>query len=115
MAPTSLLDLIDSLPKGVVANDQGYLLAPAEHAVDILSLDPLHAETTVQVPAGANQLVSRDQLVFVNATNAPNAAVIDRSGHLTPILKYQPPTKAKGEAPAPASTATARTQLTDGT
>lgn len=64
----------------MLANNQAYLLDAASDQLDVLGLGPVHTLTAVPVPPGSNQLVSRDNLVFVNNDASPSAAVVDSSG-----------------------------------
>ncbi|MGI8751775.1 MAG: fibronectin type III domain-containing protein [Acidimicrobiales bacterium] len=75
--------------QAVIANDQVYLLDAGSHQLDLVGLNPLHPIGPVAVPPGSDQLVAHDNLVFVNNDGSPSAAVVDASGHVTDIAKYQ--------------------------
>lgn len=78
-----------AVTQAVLANSQVYLLDGGSHRLDVLALDPLAALGLLAVLAGSDQLVTHDNLVFVNNDGSPAAAVVDESGKVTPITKYQ--------------------------
>lgn len=76
----------------VVEGRTAYLLDAASHQLDTVNLDPLTAGPSVSVPAGSDQLVSKDNLVFVNNPVSPQAVVVNANGQVTPVTKYLPGT-----------------------
>jgi hypothetical protein len=80
-----------------VASNRAYLLDGPAGELDAVQLAPLRALAPIRVPRGADQLVTQDQLVFVNTPGTPQALVVNGSGSVTSISKYQPaaPTSAK--------------------
>ena len=81
-----------------VASGRAYLLDAAAGQLETINLAPMGVLASVPVPRGANQLVTKDQLVFVNGTNTPQALVVGPSGSVTSITKYSPapPTQPAG-------------------
>ncbi len=87
-----------------VASDRAYLLDTGAGQLETIDLAPLRALAPIPVPPGANQLISKDQLVFVNSTGSARALVVNAGGAVTPIAKYVPVAAkpASGQAAAPA-------------
>ncbi|MDQ2724323.1 MAG: fibronectin type III domain-containing protein [Actinomycetota bacterium] len=94
-----------TVTQAVVNGSRTYLLDAAGHQLDVLNLDPLTAVGPVAVPAGSDQLIAHDHLVFVNDDQSPAAVVVAPNGSVTDISKYQE-TPSAGLGPgAPASVA----------
>ncbi|MBO0730705.1 MAG: hypothetical protein J2P57_15720, partial [Acidimicrobiaceae bacterium] len=93
----------------VVSGDQAYLLDAAANQLQTVNLTRTNFQAPVAVPAGSNQLVSKDQLVFVNNSDSPQALVVNAAGHVTPITKYTPtlpaPNRARPGSQSPPSPA----------
>lgn len=83
----------------VVNGDTAYVLNAAAHQLESVNLNPLQAGPTANVPPGSDQLVSKDNLVFVNNPDSPQAVVVNANGDVTPITKYLP----GNASPSPAS------------
>ncbi len=98
----------------VVNGDTAYVLNAAAHQLDSVNLNPLQSGPSVNVPPGSDQLVSKDNLVFVNNPASPQAVVVNANGQVTPITKYLPgntspsPASPLGSAPNPAASQPAR-------
>ncbi len=96
-----------------VASDRAYLLDAGARQLEAVDLAPLRVLAPIPVPAGANQLISKDQLVFVNSSGSAQALVVNASGAVTAISKYVPVAArpvlgrvgaaGKGKGPPPAS------------
>ncbi len=89
-----------------VASNRAYLLDASAAQLETVDLAPLRPPwPRYRVPAGADQLVTKDQLVFVNSTGSAQALVVNASGSVTAITKYvpAPPTPARGRAATPAA------------
>jgi len=96
-----------------------YLLDAASHSLQSVNLDPLGPGTTVNVPPGSDQLVTKDNLVFVNNQDSPQAVVVNTDGQVTPVTKYIPAPAAPGPAsplapPPPPSPAPQASGVTPG-
>lgn len=83
----------------VVNGDTAYVLNATDHQLDTINLNPLRSGPSANVPPGSNQLVSKDNLVFVNNPASPQAVVVNANGEVTPITKYLP----GNPSPSPAS------------
>lgn len=82
-----------------VSQGRAYLLDPAVDQLESFNLAPLQPLPPVTVPAGSTQLVSKDNLVFVNSPGSPQALVVNADGAVTPITKYVPAAPAGGVGP----------------
>ncbi|MDQ6836766.1 MAG: hypothetical protein M3137_00090, partial [Actinomycetota bacterium] len=85
--------------QAVIANGRVYLLDGASQQIDIVGLGPLRPVGSVAVPAGSDQLLAHDNLVFVNDDGSPAAAVVDAAGQVTDISKYQVAPTMNGPSP----------------
>jgi Fibronectin type III domain len=98
------------------SSSQAYLLDPQTHRLDTLNLSPMGIEASTPVPTGANQLVDKDQLVFVNSTSAPQALVVNPEGTVTNVTKYNlrvpPQSNGQGQGSAPSNSAPGTTPTT---
>jgi hypothetical protein len=83
----------------VLNGNTAYVLNAAAHQLDAVNLSPLQQGLSVDVPQGSDQLVSKDNLVFVNNPDSPQAVVVNANGEVTPITKYV----AGNTSPSPAS------------
>lgn len=71
-----------------VSGGKGYLLDVVANQLDSVNLDPLATLPPVSVPAGSDQLVAKDNLVFVNNPDSAAALVVDPAGQVTDVTKY---------------------------
>ncbi|MDQ6782924.1 MAG: fibronectin type III domain-containing protein [Actinomycetota bacterium] len=85
----------------VVNGNTAYVLNAATHQLNSVNLSPLGPGPSANVPPGSNQLVSKDNLVFVNDPASPQAVVVNANGQVTPITKYLPGTPAPNPAASP--------------
>ncbi len=74
-----------------VSQGQAYLLDSRANRLQTIELAPLRPLASVPVPQGSNQLVTKDNLVFVNSIDSPQALVVNSNGAVTHIAKYTPP------------------------
>ncbi|MBO0694081.1 MAG: hypothetical protein J2P58_14350, partial [Acidimicrobiaceae bacterium] len=79
-----------SVTQVAVASSRAYLLEPQAHRLDTLNLSPMRVAASTPVPPGADQLVEKDQLLFVNSTTTPRALVVNPDGTVTDVEKYRP-------------------------
>jgi len=91
-----------------VSQGRAYLLDPGGRRLQTIDLSPLHALAPVAVPPGSDQLVTKDNLVFVNSSDSPQALVVNPDGAVTDVTKYDPaeppPARRSGAEPgAPTS------------
>ncbi len=77
-----------------ISQGRAYLLDPTARQLETVDLSPLQALPPVTVPPGSTQLVSKDNLVFVNSPDSPQALVVNSDGAVTDIAKYVPATPA---------------------
>lgn len=73
-----------------VASDRAYLLDAGARQLESIGLDPLRVLPPIPVSPGADQLISKDQLVFVNSAGTAQALVVNASGAVTAVSKYVP-------------------------
>ncbi len=71
-----------------ISQGRAYLLDTTINQLETVDLTPLHVLPPVTVPAGSTQLVSKDNLVFVNSPDSPQALVVNAEGAVTDIAKY---------------------------
>ena len=71
-----------------ISQGRAYLLDPTINQLETVDLAPLRVLPPVTVPAGSTQLVSKDNLVFVNSPDSPQALVVNDEGVVTDIAKY---------------------------
>ncbi len=111
VAGTEILDVDTSLPslssvalsagaqvtQVAVSQQRAYLLDPSAHQLETVALAPLQVLGPLRVPPGSNQLISKDELVFVNSSDSPQAVVVNAAGVVTDVTKYVPavPTRAR--------------------
>ncbi len=88
-----------------VTNDRAYLLDPSNQQLEVVDLSPMAALPPVSVPAGSDQLVTNDQLVFVNNDHTAQALVVNASGAVTDVTKYVPAAQAPSAPSAPSPVA----------
>ena len=67
-----------------------YVLDAAARSLQVVDLDPLSTGPTVSVPPGSDQLVTKDNLVFVNSDSSAQAVIVNTNGQVTPVTKYIP-------------------------
>ena len=67
-----------------------YVLDAAARSLQVVNLDPLGTGLTVSVPPGSDQLVTKDNLVFVNSDSSAQAVIVNTNGQVTPVTKYIP-------------------------
>lgn len=96
-----------SVTAAVINGNRVYLLDGAGHQLDVLNMDPLSMVGPVPVPPGSNQLVTHDELVFVNNSQSPAAVVVAPNGAVTDLSKYLPP---KPGVPGPSDPASVEPQ-----
>lgn len=74
-----------------VVSGRAYLLDSQAHQLQTINLSPMGVLPPIPVPPGSDQLVTKDQLVFVNSTSTPQALVVGPKGSVTDVSKYSPP------------------------
>jgi hypothetical protein len=105
VAGTSVLDIDTSPPslssltlppaaqttQVTVSQGRAYLLDGRANQLQTIELAPLRTLASVPVPAGSDQLVTKDNLVFVNSSGSSRALVVNPNGAVTGITKYTQP------------------------
>ena len=103
------LPTASSVTQVAVSSNDAYLLDPQARRLDTVHLSPIGVAASTAVPAGSDQLVEKDQLLFVNSTTTPQALVVNPNGTVTNVNKYTPHVSPRHVRATPATLPTANT------
>jgi hypothetical protein len=107
---------VEGVTQIAVAGTMAYLLDPASDDLQTVDLEANQIGDPTPVPAGSDQIVTADHLVFVNDDNGNKAVVVNTDGQVTPITKYTTaPAAPTGGAATPAEVAIPSGPPTSGT